>query len=41
MSSEIYNKDFVEKIWRYIKNDMPIETFMRKFGLSYNELNGL
>ena len=41
MSSDIYNKEFVDKIWKYIRNDMPIETFMRKFGLSYNELNGL
>ena len=41
MSSDIYNRDFVNKIWRYIKNDMSIETFMRKFGINNNELNGL
>lgn len=40
------NKDtsakYVEKIYKYIKNDMPVETFMAKFGIkTFEELNGL
>lgn len=33
--------EYIEKIYKYMKNDMPIETFMTKFRCNYNELNGL
>ena len=32
---------FVNKVFRYMKNDMPIETFMEKFNVSNSELNGI
>ena len=32
---------FINKIYRYMKNDMPIETFMEKFHVSFPELNGI
>ena len=32
---------YINKVYRYIKNDMPIETFMSKFHFNYSELNGL
>ena len=32
---------FVNKIYRYIKSDMPTETFMAKFNVNRNELNGI
>ena len=32
---------FVNKIYRYIKNDMPVETFMAKFNVNQSELNGI
>ena len=32
---------FVNKIYRYMKQDMPIETFMAKFNYSASELNGI
>ena len=40
------NKDdtslkFVNKMFRYMKNDMPIETFMDKFHLNNSELTGI
>ena len=33
--------EFVEKMYKYMKNNMPTETFMEKFHLSYNELSGI
>ena len=33
--------EFINKIYRYMKNDMPIETFMEKFHVSFAELNGI
>ena len=35
------NLDFVNKIYRYMKNGMSIETFMDKFGFNHNELMGI
>ncbi len=35
------SKEFVERVFRYMKNDMPIETFMEKFHVNKNELKGL
>lgn len=35
------NLDFVNKIYRYMKNGMSIETFMDKFGFNQNELMGI
>ena len=32
---------YVNKMFRYMKNDMPIETFMEKFNLSNSEMNGI
>ncbi len=32
---------FVNKIYRYMKNDMPIEVFMAKFNMTTNELYGV
>ena len=32
---------FVNRIYRYIKNDMPVETFMAKFNVNRSELNGI
>jgi len=33
--------EFINKIYKYMKNDMPIETFMEKFHVSFAELNGI
>lgn len=33
--------NYINKIYRYMKNDMPIETFMEKFHVNLTELNGL
>ena len=32
---------FINKIYRYMKNDMPIEDFMSKFHVNFPELNGI
>lgn len=32
---------YINRIYRYIKNDMPIETFMQKFNINHAELNGI
>lgn len=32
---------FINKVYRYMKNDMPIETFMAKFHVNHAELNGI
>ena len=32
---------FVNKIYRYMRNDMPIEVFMQKFNMTSNELFGV
>lgn len=41
MADNILDRDYINKIYRYMKNDMPIETFMEKFHINQNELNGL
>ena len=33
--------EYINKVYNYIKNDMPIETFMSKFRCSLNELKGI
>ena len=33
--------DFVNKMYRYMKNDMSIETFMEKFHINFSELTGI
>ena len=33
--------EYVNRMYNYIKNDMPIETFMTKFHCNYNELRGI
>lgn len=33
--------EYVNKMYKYIKNDMPIENFMSKFRCSLNELKGI
>ena len=33
--------EYIIKIYKYIKNNMSVETFMNKFHINYNELNGL
>ena len=33
--------EFVNKMYRYMKNDMSIETFMKKFNISFSELTGI
>lgn len=33
--------EFVTKMHRYIKNDMPIQDFMAKFDISFSELSGI
>ena len=35
------NLDYVNKMYNYIKNNMPIELFMSKFKCNYNELKGI
>ena len=32
---------YVNRVYKYIKNDMPVETFMAKFHMNQAELNGL
>lgn len=32
---------YINKIYKYIKNDMPVETFMAKFNVNQAELNGI
>ena len=33
--------EFINKIYRYMKNGMPIETFGQKFHYTFNEINGI
>lgn len=35
------DEKFINRIYRYIKNGMPIETFMEKFNVNNDELNGI
>jgi len=35
------SEKFVNRIYKYIKNDMPVETFMSKFNINNSELNGI
>ena len=32
--------EYINKMYNYIKNDMPVETFMSKFRCNLNELKG-
>lgn len=45
MDKEIESKNtdlsYINKIYRYMKNDMPVEAFMEKFHLNNSELSGL
>lgn len=33
--------EYIEKLYKYIKQDMNVETFMEKFHINYNELTGI
>jgi len=33
--------DYVNRVYKYMKNGMPVETFMEKFHFNRNELNGI
>lgn len=33
--------DYIEKLFKYIKQDMNVEVFMEKFHINYNELTGI
>ncbi len=35
------SEKFVNRVFKYMKNDMPIETFMDKFNVNISELNGI
>lgn len=35
------NLEYVNKIYRYMKNNLSIEDFMKKFHMNYNELQGI
>ena len=35
------NLEYINKIYRYMKNGMSIEDFMQKFHLNYAEFNGI
>ena len=35
------NIEFANKMYRYMKNDMPVEEFQTKFNLNNEELNGI
>ena len=41
MKKNEINKDFIDKMYRYMKDGMSIETFMDKFNLNQNELIGI
>lgn len=41
METNNVNLNFVNKMYRYMKNGMDIELFMAKFDISYSELTGL
>ena len=41
MSDISIEYNFANKMYRYMKNDMPIETFMEKFHLNFTELTGI
>lgn len=41
MSNISIEYNFANKMYRYMKNDMPIETFMEKFHLNFTELTGI
>ena len=41
MSNDDTSLKFINKVFRYMKNDMPIESFMEKFHVSEFELNGI
>lgn len=42
---EVANKDinleYINKIYKYMKNDLSIEDFMKKFHINFNELQGI
>lgn len=35
------NIEYVDRIYKYIRNNAPVETFMERLHVSYNELNGI
>ena len=41
MEKNNVSMDFINKMYRYMKNGMSIETFISKFNISYSELIGL
>ncbi len=41
MENNDFNLGFVNRIIKYIKNNMPVETFMDKFHVNQSELNGI
>ena len=41
MSEKNTDFEYVNKIYKYIKNNMSVEFFMAKFHINFNELNGL
>lgn len=40
-SNKPTDNKFVERLYKYIKNDMPVEVFMKKFNFTENELIGV
>lgn len=41
MDSKDTDITYINKIYRYMKNDMPVEMFMQKFNLRLNEIKGI
>ena len=41
METQDTSLKFINRIYRYMKNDMSVETFMAKFNISNTELNGI
>lgn len=41
MENKNIDLDYVNKIYRYMRQDMPIEDFMSKFHMNYNEFQGI
>ncbi len=35
------DQEYIEKVYKYIKNDMPVDEFKEKFSLNENELKGI
>lgn len=41
MENKSIDYDYINKLYRYMRQDLSIEDFMKKFNLSYNELEGV